>query len=160
MLDSATQSTLEPGGPGGGAESRARQIVMLATSGSSSAIKATVFAAELASAIDATLRIVHVVPVQYKVGRLAPMRPVQRNHTDPFESPVLRHARALAWRHGAAATVHLLAGDPPRAIVAAAAHAGADILVIGANNRALHRNTPARRWIHAHAPCQLLTPSV
>jgi nucleotide-binding universal stress UspA family protein len=113
----------------------ARRVIVLATSGSRSAIEATVFAAELAVAFNAALRIVHVVPpIEYKVGRLAPMRPVQRKLTDPFESLVLRQARELAWRHGAAATLQLLSGEPPRAIVAAAASNHADLLVIGARN--------------------------
>jgi nucleotide-binding universal stress UspA family protein len=135
---------------------------MLATSGSPSSIQATVFAAELAAEFNATLRIVHVVaPVQYRLGRLAPMRAVQRKLPDPFESSVLRQARELAWRHGSAATVQLLAGEPPRAIVAAVADAPADLLVIGARNHngVFGRTTSTRRWIHAHAPCHVLTPT-
>jgi len=87
------------------------------------------------------------------------MRAVPRRLGDPFESPVLCHARELAWRHGTAATLQLVAGDPPQAIVAAAVDAQADLLVIGARRSARSRGAPTRRWIQAHAPCQVLTTS-
>jgi nucleotide-binding universal stress UspA family protein len=133
-------------------------MIVLATSGSLASIEATIFAAHLAGGLGAALRIVHVVePVEYRVGRLAPMRPVPRKLTDPFESPVLRHARALAWRHGAAATLQLIAGDPPDAIVTASSDAHADLLVLGARHGSRWRPAPTRRWIHAHAPCPILT---
>jgi nucleotide-binding universal stress UspA family protein len=154
---------LQLGTPAGQAGLGGRKIILLATSGSPSAVDATVFAAELAAALRAALRIVHVQPaIEYKVGRLAPMRAIQRKLTDPFESPVLRRARELAWRHGIAATLELLSGDPPHAIVAAAASNHADLLVIGARNRqrAFLRRAPTRRWIQAHAPCQVITPAV
>lgn len=120
------------------------------------------FAAEMAAAVNASLRIVHVVPpIEYRVGRLAPMRAVERKLDNPFESCVLRSARELAWRHGVAASVQLLAGAPPQAIVAGAARAAADVLLIGAANpdRASWHRARTREWIHAHAPCQVLTPS-
>lgn len=138
-------------------------MILLATSGSRSAIEATGFAAELAASLGAALRIVHVVaPIEYRVGRLAPMRAVQRKLDDPFESAVLRQARDLAWRHGAAATLQLVAGEPARAIVDAAAGNHADLLVIGAPNpdRVFPRKATTRRWVQAHAPCQVLTPAV
>lgn len=110
-------------------------MILIATSGSRSSIEATVFAAELAAGCHAVLRIVQVLaPIEYRVGRLAPMRAVERKLADPFESPVLRAARELAWRHGAAASLQLLSGDPPQAIVAAASRAHADVLVIGARS--------------------------
>jgi nucleotide-binding universal stress UspA family protein len=139
---------------------RSWQIIVLATSGSRASIEATVFAAELTTALTASLRIVHVVPpIEYRVGAFAPMRAVPRRLTDPFEDPVLCHARELAWRHGTAATLQLVAGDAPQAIVAAAADAHADLLVIGARRTARPRAAPTRRWIQAHAPCQILTTS-
>lgn len=136
----------------------ARGVIVLATSGSAASIDATVFAAQLASALTATLRIVHVVsPVEYRVGRMAPMRAVPRRLPDPFESPILRHARALAWQHGAAATLQLVAGDPPQAIIESASNALADLLVIGAHHGSRWRAAPTRRWIQAHPPCRVLT---
>ena len=139
----------------------ARQVIVLATSGSPASLRATVFAAELAGDIGATLRIVHVVaPVEYRVGRLAPMRPVSRRLTDPFQSPVLRQARELAWRHGSAAILQLVAGDPPAAIIAAARGTHADLLVIGARPQARWRGAPTRRWVQAHAPCQVFTAPI
>jgi len=136
------------------------QTIVLATSGSRASIEATVFAAQLAAALTASLRIVHVVPpIEYRVGAFAPMRAVPRRLTDPFENQVLCEARELAWRHGAAATLQLVAGNPPEAIVAAAAEARADLLVLGARRRARQRAAPTRRWIEAHAPCRILTTS-
>ena len=134
----------------------------MATSGSGSSIEATLFAVEMAAAINATLRILHVIPpIEYRVGRLAPMLALERKLDDPFENCVLRRARELAWRHGVAASLQLLAGDPPQAIVAGAARAAGDVLVIGAANpdRASWHKARRREWIHAHAPCQVLTPS-
>jgi nucleotide-binding universal stress UspA family protein len=147
----------------GRSRSGARRVIMLATSGSRSSIEATVFAAELAAAFHAKLRIVHVAAaIEYKVGRLAPMRPVERKLPDPFESQVLRHARELAWCHGAAATLQLLSGDAPRAIVAAAQRDSVDLLVIGARSRDREsvRRPRTRRWIQARSPCQVLTPGL
>jgi nucleotide-binding universal stress UspA family protein len=144
-------------GPG---KARSWRTILLATSGSRASIEATVFAAELAAALSASLRIVHVVsPVEYRVGAFAPMRAIPRRLTDPFENPVLCHARELAWQHGTAATLQLVAGEPPQAIVAAATDANADLLVIGARRRTRPRAAPTRRWIQAHAPCPILTTS-
>jgi nucleotide-binding universal stress UspA family protein len=155
-------SRADTGTPGGRAALGGRRVIMLATSGSSSAVDATVLAAELAAEFNATLRIVHVeTAIEYKVGRLAPMRAIERKLADPFESPVLRDARELAWHHGAAATLQLVRGEPSRAIVTATADHHADLLIIGAprRNRGLLRKSATRRWIQAHAPCQVLTPS-
>lgn len=138
-----------------------RQLILLATSGSPASLRATVFAARLTAACDATLRIIHVLaPIEYRVGRLAPMRAVPRKLTDPFQSPVLRQAREVAWRNGAAATLALLAGDPAPEIVNAAAEMNADIIVIGNASPRYRcwRTAPTGRWIHDHAPCRVLTP--
>lgn len=136
------------------------QMIVLATSGSRASIEATVFAAELAAALTASLRIVHVVPpIEYRVGAFAPMRAVPRRLTDPFENQVLCDARELAWRHGTAATLQLVAGNPPEAIVDAVAEAHADLLVLGARRSVRPRSAPTRRWIEAHAPCRILTTS-
>jgi nucleotide-binding universal stress UspA family protein len=144
MLEWATDSTgasgrarldFEPGSPERMASSDTRRVVMVAASGSLTSRDATVVAADLARGWGATLRIVHVVaPVQYKVGRLAPMRAVPRRRLDPFDSPILASARELAWRRGVAATLELLAGDPAQMITAAAARAHADVLVLGARS--------------------------
>jgi nucleotide-binding universal stress UspA family protein len=98
-----------------------------------------------------------VAPVEYRVARLAPMRPVPRRLADPFESRVLREARELAWRHGSAASLQLVAGDPPAAIIAATRDAHANLLVIGARPQKRWRGAPTRRWVQAHAPCQVFT---
>jgi nucleotide-binding universal stress UspA family protein len=149
---------LELGAASGRGSAGVRRVIVVATSGSRASIEATMFAAEVAGVLSATLRIVHVVPpLEYHVGRFAPMRAVPRKLTDPFESPVLRHARELAWQRGAAATLQLLAGDPPQAIVSASTDAHADLLVIGVYHGARWHPAPTRRWVQAHAPCQVLT---
>jgi nucleotide-binding universal stress UspA family protein len=157
----AARPDLAPGNPERTALSGARALVMVATSGSRASRDATVVAAEMARAWGAALRIVNVVsPVEYRVGRFAPMRAIPRRLLDPFESPVLASARELAWRHGVAATLELIAGDPAQLIVTAAARASADVLVLGARSaeRARRRAAPTRRWIEAHAPCPTVTP--
>jgi nucleotide-binding universal stress UspA family protein len=170
VIEWATDSTsalraahlgLAPGRPQQTGLSGARSLVMVAASGSRASQDATVVAADLARAWGAALRVVHVVaPVQYTVGRLAPMRAVPRRLVDPFDSLVLAKARELAWRRGVAATLELLAGDPAEMITAAATRGHADVLVLGARNarRARRRTAPRRRWIEAHAPCPTFTP--
>jgi nucleotide-binding universal stress UspA family protein len=136
-------------------------VIILATSGSRSSERATVYAAQLAASLNAPLRIVHVLPaIEYRVGRLAPMRGVQHHATDPFDSPVLCRARELAWHHGSAATLQLLAGDISKTIVAAATDTHADLLVLSTPraHRRFVNPAPLRRWIEQHAPCQITTP--
>lgn len=121
MIELATDSTgardrarldLAPGSPPGTGLGGARGLVMVAVSGSRAPRDATVVAADLARALGAPLRILQVItPVQYRVGRLAPMRAVPRRLLDLFDSPVLADARELAWRRGVAAKLALLAGD-------------------------------------------------
>jgi nucleotide-binding universal stress UspA family protein len=171
MIEWATDSTgvtdrarldLASDTPRGTGLSGARGLVVVATSGSRASRDATVLAADLARAWGASLRIVQVVaPVEYRVGRLAPTRPIPRRLIDPFDSPVLADARELAWRRGVAATLVLVAGEPAAAMItAAAAAAHADVLVIGARitGRPRRRTAPTLRWIEAHAPCPTLTP--
>lgn len=170
MIEWATDSTGDCGRPSLGLEAGDRSTrgllgtrlsVLVAATGSRAASEAIAFAAELASGAQGVLRIVHVVaPVEYRVGRLAPMRPVSRKLMDPFDSPVLAGARELAWRRGVAATLALVAGEPARAIVATAVQAQADVLVIGAGShrRSLGRRPSTTRWVEAHATCPVLTP--
>jgi nucleotide-binding universal stress UspA family protein len=138
-----------------------KPLIVVATSGSRSSEAATVYAAELAASVNARLRIVHVVPaIEYRVGRLAPMRAVAHRARDPFTSPVLCRARQLAWQHGSAATLDLLSGEIPNTIVAAATDAHADLLVLSTPRarRRLSATPPVRRWIERHAPCPITTP--
>jgi nucleotide-binding universal stress UspA family protein len=139
-----------------------KPVIVVATSGSRSAEQATVYAAELAASVDARLWIVHVVPaVEYRVGRLAPMGPVVRRARDPLVSPVLCRARELAWRHGSAATLQLLAGDVAPTIVAAATDACAHLLVLSTPRQhgRFARSRVLRGWIESHAPCPITTPA-
>lgn len=133
-----------------------RPVVLLATNGSRSATAATSLAADLAATFDAALRIIHVIaPIEYRVGRFAPTRAVERKLDCPYESPVLLKARQLAWGNGAAATLELVAGEPASAIVSAAEHV--DLLVIGGSNRAAaHLRARTRRWVETHAACPVL----
>jgi len=136
-----------------------RPLILLATNGSPSASDATKIAGDLAGMFHAALRIVHVVtPVEYRVGRLAPMRPVEQELDCPYESPVLLKARRLAWNHGAAASLQLVAGEPARAIVAAAEQSHADLLVIGGQDYrvAARLRARTRRLVEPHAGCPVL----
>lgn len=156
------QRHVERDWPGCPPASIKKQIVMVATSGSRSSEEATIYAAELAASVNALLRIVHVLPaVEYRVGRLAPMRAVARRAHDPFASHVLCHARELAWRHGSGATLQLLAGDTARTIVQVATDARADLLVLSTlrTRRWPGRASLVRRWIEQHAPCHVVTPA-
>jgi nucleotide-binding universal stress UspA family protein len=133
--------------------------ILLATSGSPAARHATGVAAELASAFNAELTVVHIVPaIEYRVGRLAPTLPIARRLDDPYASSVLLEARRIAWDKGSAARTVLIAGEPPQTIVALAARLHADLVVIGVKQR----RGPARlltrtgRWVRAHAPCPVL----
>jgi nucleotide-binding universal stress UspA family protein len=135
-------------------------VIVIATSGSRSAEDATAYAAELAANVDGQLRIVHVLPaIEYRVGRLAPMRPITRRARDPFTSPVLCRARELAWRHGSAATLQLLIGDVASTITAAATNAGAHLLVLSTprQRQRFARSRLRRDWIENHAPCPITT---
>jgi hypothetical protein len=115
---SATAIEPEPDQITGHPESQ--RVIVLAITTSPSAEAGIICAGELASTPGVGLRIIHVLaPVMFRVGRLAPMRPVQTVLPDPFDSTVLRHARSLAWRHGAAATLQLLTGDPAPAVLSA-----------------------------------------
>ena len=141
-------------------KSRDRPVVLLATSGSLSAIAATSLAADLAVTFDAALRIIHVIAPEYRVGRLAPTRLIERKLDCPYESPVLLKARQLAWEHGAAATLELVAGEPARAIVSAAAQV--ELLVIGGSHHgaAARFLTRTRRWVETHAACPVLASRI
>ena len=89
--------------------------VLVATSGSIASRQATAVASNLASTFEAQLVILHVVvPVEYRVGRLAPTMPITRCLDDPLAHPVLLEARRVAWRRGANPKTILVAGDPPR----------------------------------------------
>jgi nucleotide-binding universal stress UspA family protein len=156
------QRHVERDWPGRAPTPTKKPTVVLATSGSRSSQEATIYAAELAASVNAPLSIVHVLPaIEYRVGRLAPMRAVARRACDPFASDILCHARELAWRHGSAATLQLLAGDTARMIVQAATDARADLLVLSTprTRRWPGRTSLARGWIEHHAPCPITTPA-
>ena len=133
--------------------------LLLATSGSAASRHATAIAADLASAFDAELTILHVVaPSAYRLARLGPILPISRQLDNPLANEVLRDARRVAWTRGANPGPRLIAGDTARVIVAVAADLGADLLVIGSQRRlapaALVAKT--RSWVHAHASCPVL----
>jgi nucleotide-binding universal stress UspA family protein len=128
--------------------------ILLATNGSPTARHATEVAAELASAFNAELTVVHVVPaIEYRVGRLAPMLPITRRLDDPYASAVLLDARRIAWDNGAAARTVLIAGEAPQAIVALATRLQAALVVIGAKQRRRRPRLLAlmQRCVQAHA---------
>src|ERR1700733_1425822 len=110
--------------------------LLLAASGSQASRHAAAVAAELASTFDAQLVILHVVaPVEYRVSRLAPTLPINRQLDDPLTSPVLLEARRVAWARGTNPKTILTAGEPARVIVSLARDLGVDLLVIGSTPR-------------------------
>jgi nucleotide-binding universal stress UspA family protein len=132
---------------------------LLATSGSAAGRNATAVAAELAKSLAAELTIIHVVPaIEYRVGRLTPTLTATGRLHEPDANPILRDAVRIASSMGIPAHTMLIAGSPPRVIVALASRLNADLIVIGAT----HRRGPAQllartgRRVQAHAPCPVL----
>jgi nucleotide-binding universal stress UspA family protein len=109
------------------------QRVLVATDGSPSAADAIGFAVDFASAREAELIFVHVVPsIDFlpttgtdDVRGAVPHEPTERDHV------LVRDAAALAAEHGVPATTVVLAGSTAQAIVAHAESCGADLIVIG-----------------------------
>jgi nucleotide-binding universal stress UspA family protein len=145
-------------GPGESPDRRAR--ILLASNGSPVSRRATVVAADLASATGAELHIVHVMPPrEWRTGRLAATRAITQRLPDAHTSTVLLDARKLAWAHGAAAQTVLLAGETPAAITELAVQLRPRLLVIGAGR---HRApaliaSPTRHALEHHPPCEILT---
>jgi nucleotide-binding universal stress UspA family protein len=107
--------------------------VLVATDGSLSAADAIGFAVDFASAREAELTFVHVVPtVEFfpttgvdDVHGAAPHQPTERDHA------VLRDAASLAAEQGVTATTVLLGGSTAEKLVAHAEACDADLIVIG-----------------------------
>ena len=112
---------------------RGMKRVLVATDGSLSAADAIGFAVDFASAREAELTFVHVVPtVEFfpttgadDVHGAAPHRPTERDHA------VLRDAASLAAEQGVTATTVLLGGSTAEQLVAHAEACDADLIVIG-----------------------------
>jgi nucleotide-binding universal stress UspA family protein len=127
-------STDETGTPKGYlAHWRGMKRILVATDGSVSAADAIGFAVDFASARQAELTFVHVVPtVEFfattgvdDVRGAAPHRPTEHDHA------LLRDAASLAAEQGVAATTVLLGGSTAEEIVAHAEASDADLIVIG-----------------------------
>jgi nucleotide-binding universal stress UspA family protein len=116
---------------------RTMKRVLVATDGSITAADATAFAVDFASAREAELTFVHVVPaVEYvpttgvdDVHGAVPHQPTERDHA------LLRDAAALAAAHGVPATTVLLGGSTATEIVAHAESSGADLIIIGSRGQ-------------------------
>jgi nucleotide-binding universal stress UspA family protein len=112
---------------------RGMKRVLVATDGSLSAADAIGFAVDFASAREAELTFVHVVPtVEFfpttgvdDVHGAAPHQPTERDHA------VLRDAASLAAEQGVTATTVLLGGSTAEKLVAHAEACDADLIVIG-----------------------------
>jgi nucleotide-binding universal stress UspA family protein len=127
-------STDETGTPKGYlAHWRGMKRILVATDGSVSAADAIGFAVDFASARQAELTFVHVVPtVEFfattgvdDVRGAAPHRPTEHDHA------LLRDAASLAAEQGVTATTVLLGGSTAEEIVAHAEASDADLIVIG-----------------------------
>lgn len=137
--------------------------ILLAASGTPASRHAAATAADLATAFDAELTILHVLPAcEYRAVRLGPILPINRQLDDPLRSEVLLDARRVAWNRGIASRTILIAGDPAAGIVAVATDISADLLVIGKRRRRLPLAGAARThtWVQAHAPCPVLPVSI
>jgi nucleotide-binding universal stress UspA family protein len=88
-----------------------------------------------AAAHGAQVTIVHVVaPRRWRVGRFGPVRAVPMRVGDPHESPVLRDARRVAFRHGLCPRVELVAADDVDAVILGfARRVHAATIVVGAS---------------------------
>jgi nucleotide-binding universal stress UspA family protein len=112
---------------------RGMKRILVATDGSVSAADAIGFAVDFASARQAELTFVHVVPtVEFfattgvdDVHGAAPHRPTEHDHA------LLRDAASLAAEQGVTATTLLLGGSTAEEIVAHAEASDADLIVIG-----------------------------
>jgi nucleotide-binding universal stress UspA family protein len=112
---------------------RLMKRILVATDGSLSAADAIGFAVDFASAREAELIFVHVVPtIEFlattgidDVHGALPHDPTERDHA------LLRDAASLAAEHGLTATTVLLSGSTADEIVAHAESCGADLIVIG-----------------------------
>ena len=107
--------------------------ILVATDGSLTATDAIGFAIDFASARDAELIFVHVVPIidfasplgVDDAGFALPHEPTERDHA------LLQEASAVAAEHGVAATSILLGGSTADEIVGHAESSDVDLIVIG-----------------------------
>jgi nucleotide-binding universal stress UspA family protein len=112
---------------------RGMKRILVATDGSVSAADAIGFAVDFASARQAELTFVHVVPtVEFfattgvdDTHGAVPHRPTEHDHA------LLRDAASLAAEQGVTATTVLLGGSSAEEIVAHAEASDADLIVIG-----------------------------
>jgi nucleotide-binding universal stress UspA family protein len=112
---------------------RGMQRVLVATDGSLSAADAIGFAVDFASARDAQLTFVHVVPTVEFVPSTGndDVRGAVQHEPTAHEHALLEDAAALAAEHGVPATTVLLGGSTADEIVSYAESSGADLIVIG-----------------------------
>jgi nucleotide-binding universal stress UspA family protein len=116
---------------------RAMKRILVATDGSLTATDAIGFAIDFASARDAELILVHVVPtIDFaspagvdEPGIALTHEPTERDHL------LLQEASAAAAEYGVAATSILLGGSTAEEIVAHAESSKADLIVIGSRGR-------------------------
>jgi nucleotide-binding universal stress UspA family protein len=107
--------------------------VLVATDGSASAADAIGFAVDFASARDAEVTFVHVVPTVEFVPTTGgdDFGGALRHEPTAADHALLREAAAVASQHGVTASTTLLGGSTAEAIVAHAESYGADLIVIG-----------------------------
>jgi nucleotide-binding universal stress UspA family protein len=112
---------------------RMMKRVLVATDGSVTAADAIGFAVDFASAREAELTFVHVVPTVEFLATTGSddVHGVLRHEPTEHDHALLRDAAALAAEHGVAATTVLLGGSTAAEIVAHAEACGADLIVIG-----------------------------
>jgi nucleotide-binding universal stress UspA family protein len=112
---------------------RAMKRILVATDGSLSAADAIGFAVDFASARDAEVTFVHVVPTTefFATTGYDDVHGAVRHEPTEHDHALLRDAATVAAEHGVAATTVLLGGSTADEIVAYADSSGADLIVIG-----------------------------
>jgi nucleotide-binding universal stress UspA family protein len=128
MHDSLAQTTGQ--GPGEAAPAR----VLIAVDETPGARRTLASGLRHAATRGAEVTVVHIVPPQrWRVGRLGPVRALPLRLPDPYEAPVLRDARRIAFDHGICPRLELIATDDvDAAILGTALRIGAETIVVGA----------------------------
>ena len=133
----APESTAETTATGALSHWQVMKRILVATDGSLTATDAIGFAIDFASARDAELIFVHVVPTIDVASSAAfdnpgiavPHEPTERDHV------LLQEASAVAVEHGVNARTVLLGGSTADEIVAHAEASDVDLIVIGSRGR-------------------------
>lgn len=129
--------------------------ILVATDGGESSRHAVALGVELASAEDAEVTFLRVVPpVEFVAGRMS-LPAVPRLLWNGGDE-VLDDAAQFADDHGVRFQRQLVSGDVPDSIVAVADAIDADIVVVGERPRRRRLGTTVSRWVARTSPRPVL----